>query len=829
MKELPTLPMAAPAPTEAERPAPAILSDDAQRFRVEGMDCASCAKSVEKAIRGLDGVRTAQVSFGTATLVVDGAIDSQRVQTAVKRAGYSARPVGQRSKTEAVPFWRRDARTVSTTLSVLALVVAVTASLIDAPRAVVQPLYLMSMAVGGWPIALAALMALRRRALDMNVLMALAAIGAVGIGDYAEGAWVLVLFAVGTTLESFALERSRRSVEALMELAPDEAHILVDGVERRVPVDEVVPGTLLLIRPGERVPLDGVIVEGTSSLDESALTGESVPVDKESGDEVFAGTLNAFGALTARATATAGETTLARVAQLVAEAQGSRAPSERFIDHFARIYTPLVLIVALFVAVVPTLLGGEFDTWVYRALALLIVACPCALVISVPVAIVSAVGGAARGGVLIKGGEALEALARVETVAIDKTGTLTQGHPQLASVEVLDGGDPDAALALMAAVERGSEHPLGQALVRAAADRGLAVPAAVGFTALPGRGGQARVDGRPLWAGGPRLAAERAIEVPSAVAVAEERGETAVVLGEGERVLAVFGLADQPREEASAAVRELRERAGVSRLVMLTGDSERVARAVAAQAGVLEWRAGLLPEDKLDAVRALQSDGAVAMVGDGVNDAPALAAADVGVAMGAAGSDVALESADVALMSDELDRLPDAVAHSRRTLRIIRQNVVASLAVKAVFVILAPLGLTTLVMAVVADMGMSLLVTLNALRLLRMDGRRPSPTASLPPAPQPSPGTRTGIDSSGCDDGCCSPATPAVRFESLPLIDLHPDSNAGCGDGCCEPGEARAPAVEPEAACEDGCCLPRPAVAPGGTAVSQDADACCDH
>jgi Cd2+/Zn2+-exporting ATPase len=714
MKELPMLPAAEPA-----APVPA----SARRFRVHGMDCGSCARTVEKAVCALEGVRAAQVSFGTATLVVDGDVAPERVERAVRRAGYSARPVGPRISAQAPPFWRRDARTISTAVSVLALLLAVTAALADAPRAVAEPLYLISLAAGGWPTALAALTALRARSLDMNVLMALAAAGAVGIGDYAEGAWVLVLFAVGTTLETFALERSRRSVEALMELAPDAAHIVIDGHEHTIPVDEVVPGTLLLVRPGERVPLDGVIAEGASSLDESALTGESVPVDKAAGDDVFAGTLNAFGALTVRTTAASGDTTLARVARLVAEAQGSHAPAERFIDRFARIYTPLVFLAALLLATVPLAFGGELDTWLYRALTLLIVACPCALVISVPVAVVSAVGGAARGGVLVKGGGALEALARVRTIAIDKTGTLTHGTPQLAGVEVLDGSGRDEALALMAAVERGSEHPLGQALVRAAADRALDVPAAEACTALPGRGVEATVAARALWAGGPRLVQARTGALPAAVAAAEERGETAVVLGQGERAIAVFGLADQPRAEAAGAVRALRGR--VRRLVMLTGDGERVARTIAGRTGITEWRAGLLPEDKLAAVRALQSDGAVAMVGDGVNDAPALAAADVGIAMGAAGSDVALESADVALMSDELDRLPDAIGHSRRALRIIRQNVIASLAIKGVFVILAPLGLATLVMAVAADMGMSLLVTLNAMRLLRMSRRVP--------------------------------------------------------------------------------------------------------
>jgi Cd2+/Zn2+-exporting ATPase len=732
---------AAPAPPPTtDRDGP---SAGARRYRVEGMDCGSCAATVEKAVRAIEGVRGAEVSFGTATLVVEGDVAPARVQTAVRRAGYRARAAGPRPSTPAGPFWRRDARMISTSLSVALLLVAVAASIAGAPRPVAEPLYLLPMAVGGWSIALAAATALRRRALDMNVLMTVAAVGAVAIGDYQEGAWVLVLFAVGTALEALALERSRRSVEALMELAPDEAHVLVGGRESTVPVERVDAGTLLLVRPGERIPLDGVVVEGASSVDESPLTGESVPVDKGPGDDVFAGTLNAFGALTVRATATAGDTALARVARLAAEAQAGRAPSERVVDRFARVYTPLVLAAALLVAVVPPLLGGAVDTWAYRALALLIVACPCALVISVPVAVVSAVGGAARRGVLIAGGEALEALGRVRTIAIDKTGTLTEGRPRLVRIDTPAGNDADAALALMAAVERRSEHPLGRAIVQAADARGLAIPAAEAFTALPGRGARASVGGRRLWTGGPRLAEEMTGGRPAALAAAEERGETAVVLGEGDRVLAVAGLADPPRPEAAEAVRGLRDRADVLRIVMLTGDGEHVARAVAGRTGIAEWRAGLLPEGKLGAVRDLQREGSVAMVGDGVNDAPALAAADVGVAMGAAGSDAALQSADVALMGDDLDRLPEALAHGRRTLGVVRQNVAASLVVKGVLVVLAPFGLVTLVLAVVADMGMSLLVTLNALRLLRMPGRAParSPVAA----------------SAACADGCCHP------------------------------------------------------------------------
>ena len=744
--ELPMLPVAevpASTPEQTERP------EDVRRFRVEGMDCAACAKTVEKTVSAVEGVASAQVSFGTATMSVVGEAAEVDVLRAVSRAGYRARPADRAAQESDAPFWRRDARAISTTVSVALLMIAVVASLVSAPRAIAEPLYLLSMAVGGWPVARAAIAALRRRSLDMNVLMTLAAVGAVGIGAYAEGAWVLVLFAVGTSLEAMALESSRRSVRALMDLAPAQARILVDGQERVVAVDAVAPHDPVLVRPGERVPLDGVVADGSSSVDQAPITGESVPVDKQPGDTLFAGTLNTTGALVIRVTRPAADSTLSRVAALVEDAQSSRAPAERFIDHFARIYTPLVFVAALMVATVPVAFGGDFDTWLYRALALLIVACPCSLVISVPVAVVSAIGAAAHRGILIKGGAALEELARVDLVALDKTGTLTLGLPQLRSVVPTGGMSADDALGLMAAVEARSEHPLAAAIRRAARERGLSTDSVESFKSLPGRGAQARVGGREIWVGGPRLTAERTAGNASELTTLHDAGQTALALGEGDRLLAVFGLADQQRAEAPQLAAQLRE-AGVLRVVMLTGDAEPVARNIAEQAGLTEWRAGLLPEDKLRAVEELQDQGhVVAMVGDGVNDAPALATARVGVAMGAAGSNVALQSADLALMSDRLDRLPEAIALARKARGIMHVNVIASLAVKGVFIILAPLGFVTLVLAVAADMGMSLAVTLNALRLLRG-------THSDAPAPA----VLAAATSESCQEACC--ATPTV-------------------------------------------------------------------
>jgi Cd2+/Zn2+-exporting ATPase len=488
---------------------------------------------------------------------------------------------------------------------------------------------------------------------------------------------------------------------------------------------------------------------------------------------VFAGTLNVAGSFTMRTTSGAEDSTLAQVTTLVSEAQGSRAPSERFVDRFARIYTPLVLLVAAMVALIPVLAGGSFDTWGYRALALLIVACPCALVISVPASVVAAIGGAAKMGVLIKGGQVLEDLASVRAVALDKTGTLTRARPVVVSVATFDGTRDDAALGTMAAIEKGSEHPLGQALVRAAAEVGSPTPNVTDFEAIPGKGAVASVAGRDLWAGGPRMAADRRAQLPREFEAFQGRGETTVILGEDERVRAIFGLADEPRMEAAEAVSHLRDRLWIDDIVMLTGDSEPVARAVAERTGIKAWRSGLLPEEKLDAIRRIEGEhGPTVMVGDGVNDSPALAGATVGVAMGAAGSDVALDSADVALMGDDLVRLPDAIALSRKAVRIMKQNVTVSLVSKALFVVLAPLGYVTLVTAIAVDMGISLLVTTNGLRLLRRPrtGSRPR-TESTAAISNPKPPATDAC----CDDAECQgrPAQDKAATRRLPIY---------CGD-----------------------------------------------
>jgi Cd2+/Zn2+-exporting ATPase len=553
----------------------------------------------------------------------------------------------------------------------------------------------------------------------MNVLMSAATVGAVGIGQWAEAASVVVLFAAGNALQVYAIDRTRGAVRALVRLAPNEVLVKRGGTEVVIPAGEVEVGDTVVVRPGERLAVDGRVVEGSSAVNEAPVTGESVPVEKGAGDAVYSGSLNGQGGLLVEATRRAGDSTLQRIARLVEEAQAKKAPAEQFVDRFSRVYTPVVVAAAVVLAVVPPLLGGGFGEWFYRALALLIIACPCALVISTPVTVVSGIGAASRRGILVKGGAALEAAGRLKALAFDKTGTLTEGRPLVSRTVALNGRGEAKVMSLAAALERRSEHPLAHAILSAA--NGAALPPVSGFRSIAGRGAEGEVDGERYLIGSPRLFAERGIALDradEALGVIERAGETPVVLGSADGPLAVFGLADSLRPDAKATVEALRG-AGIGELVMLTGDAEAPARRVAEELGI-GYRARLLPEQKIEAVRELVArQGDAGMVGDGVNDAPALAASSVGFAMGAAGTDVALETADVALMQDDLPKLAEAVRLSRAAERIIKQNVVVSIAIKGLFVLLAPFGLVALWLAVLADMGTSIAVTLNGLRLFR--------------------------------------------------------------------------------------------------------------
>jgi Cd2+/Zn2+-exporting ATPase len=725
-------------------------------FRVDGLDCADCALHLEEALRRTPGVAGVSLDFSLARLRItsnDGPEARAAVERVAREMGYSLEAQGAKGTQAAQGYaagrqewaWRhrRDLTTVGAG-SLVALAVGM--QLLDLPVTAVAAVYIAAIGVGGYYIARSGWAGLRNaHSLDMNALMTIAAVGSVFVGEWAEGAVAMFLFSLGNTLENYTMDRARNAIRGLMDLSPRRATVLHGDREEQVPVEELRIGDRILARPGERIPMDGIVLNGDSAVNQAPITGESLPVDKGPGQEVFAGTVNGQGALTVRVTHLAADTTIARIIKMVEEAQAQKAPSQRFVDRFARVYTPAVITIAAGVAVLPPLLGWLsgagafgtlFGTWFYRALVILVIACPCALVISTPVSIVSAIAAAARAGVLIKGGAYLEALGGVKVVAFDKTGTLTAGQPHVVDVRCLEH-PADLAwaecsscrqmLAEAAAVERRSEHPLALAIVRAAEAQGLLleVPVAEGVEALTGRGVRGRVNGHSVTVGTHSLVHESQPELVdgplcTAVHAAQAAGQTAMVVRDDCcGVLGYIAVADTLRPGLAQVMNTL-DQLGIEHTVMLTGDNEATARTAAAAAGMNDVRAGLLPDQKVAAIQALLNQyGAVAMVGDGVNDAPALARATVGIAMGAAGTGAALETADVALMADDLTRLPFAVKLSRRTRSIIRQNVAMSLGIKAVFLALALAGVATLWMAVFADMGATLIVTFNGMRLLR--------------------------------------------------------------------------------------------------------------
>ncbi len=688
---------------------------------VQGMDCADCAQTIERAVARVPGVTSVAVSFPAQTMRVEyrpSAVELERIRRVVERLGYGLE--GLRSESRLATLFDRERTTlVSAALLVAALAVDF-ATQLDA-----NVLYGAAVLVGGLPLArsgIAALLATRRP--DINLLMAIAAVGAAAIDAWLEAALVVVLFSVGELLEGRAVERARRELAELVSLSPDTARVRRTSAsgglpvveEHEVPVADVAVGDLVVVRPGERIPVDGVVRDGSSAVDQSPITGESTPVDKLEGDAVFAGSLNRQGALVVEATVAPGDTTLDRIGALVVEARARKSPSERWVDSFARWYTPAVVGAAILVAAIPPVVGVDFARSFYASLALLIIACPCALVISTPVSIVSALGRASAAGVLVKGGAHLEQAAAVHAVAFDKTGTLTLGSPEVVAIEPA-GLPEDDLLALAASVEQGSEHPLGQAIVRSARGRGLELAPVDGFESATGLGARGRVGARSVSVGDPRLfEVSQIATVEDAVERLRALGQTAVVVVVDEEAAGVIGLADAPRDEARASVARLRD-LGIDPIVLLTGDSEATAAAVAGLVGIEDVRAGLLPHEKVAAIEALE-DG-VAMVGDGVNDAPALAAADLGIAMGSAGSDTAIAVADVAILGDDPRKVAGLVGLARWTRSIVRQNIAFSLATKVAALGLLAVGLLPLWGAVVADVGASLVVVANGLRLVR--------------------------------------------------------------------------------------------------------------
>lgn len=706
-------------------------------FVIRNMDCPTEEALIRKRLAAVPGIDDLAFNLLERRLTVSHTLgDEQRILGALREIGMQAVSPGPHQadagSTDVAPVGAAVSRRTWVLMSVSGLaaigaeILSWTGASETAPTVVA--LALLSIATGGIPTLRKGWIALKTFTLNMNFLMSLAVIGAAAIGEWPEAAVVIFLFALAELIETLSLERAKNAIRGLLAMTPETALTRLDSGEwREVSAADVQVGQMVRVRPGERVPLDGMVVGGASSVNQAPITGESIPVEKLPGDTVFAGTVNERGVIEFRVTAIKGDTTLAHIVRSVQDAQGQRAPTQRFVDQFARYYTPTVVAVAFLIATVPPIFfGSVFLDWFYKALVMLVIACPCALVISTPVTVVSGLAAAARRGILVKGGLHLENARLIRAVALDKTGTITHGRPTLTDVIPLTDRPQDELLRLAASVDAHSEHPVAAAIV-SAIQKSDARPLldVEAFEALAGRGAKAVIDGRLYHVGNHRLVEELGVctsHVESVLKRLEQEGKTAVVLASDHEPLGVFGVADTVRGQSAEAIRELHA-LGV-RSVMLTGDNPTTARAIANQVGIDDARGNLLPEDKLAAVGELLSRyGYIGMVGDGINDAPALAKATIGFAMGTAGTDAAIETADVALMDDDLRKLPRFIELSRRTSQVLWQNITLALGIKAVFFALAITGHATLWMAVFADMGASLIVVFNGLRLLNATGK----------------------------------------------------------------------------------------------------------
>jgi Cd2+/Zn2+-exporting ATPase len=709
-------------------------------YRIHGLDCVEEVTVLKRELGPLVGGEEKlafDVLYGKMSVPAN-TLTASQIQDAVARTGMRAEPWrDEKTVIAADRFWERNRRTVLTVASgaFLLLGAGAHAAISGFRSAFLEEgtggapvigiiLFALGILAGVWTVLPKAWVALKRFHPDMNLLMVVAVIGAIAISQWMEAATVAFLFALSLALEAWSVGRARRAVAALMSLAPPEVRLLrADGQEEVVSPDRVTVGSTFRVRPGDRIPLDGRIKEGASGVDQSPITGESVPIPKGPGDDVYAGTINGEGSLTVESTKAASDTALARIIRMVGDAQSKRAPSEQWVERFARYYTPAVMVLALtFLLIPPLFFGGAWSVWFYRSLVLLVIACPCALVISTPVSIVAALAAAAKHGVLIKGGVYVEAPARLKAIAMDKTGTLTVGKPTVVEIVPLSGHTEVELLERVAALETQSTHPLAHAILAYAKERGVIANRAEEFRILPGKGAVGRINGTEYWVGSHRYLEDRGQEAPDVhdrLEALSKSGKAVVVVGNDKHVCGFIALADTVRPEAKQAVADLHA-AGIEHVVMLTGDNRGTAEVISRQTGVDEVYAELLPDDKVVKVEELVAQyGTVAMIGDGVNDAPAMARASFGIAMGAIGTDAAIETADIALMSDDLSKLPWLIHHSRRAVGIIRQNIAFALSIKAIFVLLTLIGYSSMWAAVAADSGATLLVVFNALRLLR--------------------------------------------------------------------------------------------------------------
>ncbi|MBE1555139.1 heavy metal translocating P-type ATPase [Sporosarcina limicola] len=692
-------------------------------YRLENLTCASCAMKFENNVKSLSSIKDAQVNFGASKLSFQGSATVEDLEAAGAFDGIKVIPLQNKRIEPQIPFFKRKENSI-TLFSLLFLIIGSIVSFRYAethPAAIV--LFAVSIVIGGAGIFKTGIKNLVRFEFDMKTLMTIAIIGAAIIGEWREGAVVVFLFAVSEALEAYSMNKARQSIRQLMDIAPPTAFVKRGEELVELPTEDLVIGDVLIVKPGQKIAMDGAVLTGYSTVNQAAITGESVPVIKQSGDEVFAGTLNEEGVLEVTVTKLIGDTTIAKIIHLVEDAQAEKAPSQKFVDKFAKYYTPVIIGIAMLVAIVPPLLGGDWSTWIYQGLAVLVVGCPCALVISTPIAIVTAIGNGARQGVLIKGGIYLEEAGRLNAIAFDKTGTLTKGYPEVTDFIVYGEVEKEQLLSAIAAVESMSQHPLAKAVTTYAHQNGAEKRSVSNFQSVTGKGAYAEVDGITLSIGSLDWAHELSSlpkEASQQGAALQHEGKTVMAIVTGTEFKALLAVADPIREESRSVLRELNE-IGIRHTVMLTGDHQATAEAIAKDLNVTDVRAGLMPEDKLIAIKELSDKfGRVAMVGDGINDAPALAAASVGIAMGGAGTDAALETADIALMADDLQKLPYTIRLSRKTLRIIKENIMFALGLKIVALLLIIPGWLTLWIAIFADMGATLLVVLNSLRLLRV-------------------------------------------------------------------------------------------------------------
>lgn len=696
--------------------------ENKQVYRLQGLSCTDCARKFTENVKAIPTVEEASLNYGAAKLTVTGEATIEQLEKAGAFEGIKVYP--EREKTfERISLWKKRENMLAL-IALLFIAAGYAATfLYGAKSTPAITLFILAIVIGGFDLFRSGIKNLIRLKFDIETLMTIAIIGAAIIGEWTEGAVVVFLFAVSEALESYSVDKARDSIRSLMKIAPSKTVIRRGSELLELDVDDVAIGDVMVIKPGQKIALDGEVLTGETSINEAAITGESIPVHKTAGDEVFAGTLNEEGYIEVTVTKLASDTTIAKIIHLVEEAQEERAPAQKFVDRFAKYYTPAIILIALFTAVIPPLFfGAAWHDWIYSGLAVLVVGCPCALVISTPVAIVTAIGNAAKKGVLIKGGVHLEETGHLRAIAFDKTGTLTEGRPEVTDVKPLLDMKKLELLGIAAAIEQFSQHPLASAIIRKAEIEQAPQFKAEAFQSITGKGAKAEIDGKLYLIGNAALFAEKASldrQAQETIASLRSEGKTVMLLGTESSLLGLIAVADQLRDSSRSVIQGL-HRLGIEKTVMLTGDNFTTGKAIASQLGIAEVHADLLPENKLELIKKLKQDyGSIAMVGDGINDAPALATASVGIAMGGAGSDTALETADIALMADDLEKLPFAVSLSRKTLNVIKQNVSFALSLKLIALLLVIPGWLTLWLAIFADLGATLLVVLNSMRLIK--------------------------------------------------------------------------------------------------------------